>query len=49
MGKGREENKILVVGLLPGSTSSDLIKLVRPVGNPISCTMAVDADGKDRA
>ena len=44
----REENKILVVGLPPGSTSSDLMKLVKPVGNPLSATMAIDADGKER-
>ena len=29
MGRGREENKILVVGLPPGSTSTDLTKLVK--------------------
>lgn len=49
MGKSaREQHKILVVGLPPGSTSADLTKLVKPIGNPLSATMAVGADGRER-
>ena len=48
MGKSREQHKIIVVGLPPGTTSADLTKLCKPVGNPLSCNMAVDADGKER-
>ena len=44
----RDLNKILVVGLPPGSSSTDLIKLVKPYGNPLSAHMAVDAGGKER-
>ena len=49
MGKStREQFKILVVGLPPGSTSADLQKLVKPIGNPLQANMAVDADGRER-
>ena len=48
MGKSNDKFKILVVGLPPGSTSVDLQKLVKPIGNPLQATMAVDADGKER-
>ena len=48
MGRLREQFKILVVGLPPGSTSQDLQKLVKPIGNPLGCNMAVDADGRER-
>ena len=48
MGKSTNMNKILIAGLPPGSTSADLTKLVKPIGNPLSTSLAVDADGKDR-
>ena len=48
MGKSSNLHKILVVGLPPGSTSADLAKLVKPVGNPLNASLAVDADGKER-
>ena len=48
MGREREKRKILVVGLPPGSTSADLQKLVKPYGNPLNASMAVDADGRER-
>ena len=48
MVKSRDAHKILVVGLPPGSTSTDLQKLVKPIGNPLSATMAVDAEGRER-
>ena len=48
MGREREKHKILVVGLPPGSTSADLQKLVKPYGNPLNASMAVDADGRER-
>ena len=44
----RDQHKILVVGLPPGSSSTDLIKLVKPYGNPLNAHMAVDAEGKER-
>ena len=46
--KSSNEHKIIVVGLPPGSTNADLHKLVKPVGNPLNASMAVDADGKER-
>ena len=48
MVRTREQHKILVVGLPPGSTSADLQKLVKSIGNPLNASMAVDADGRER-
>lgn len=48
MVKAREQHKVLIVGLPPGSTSADLQKLVKPIGNPLNASMAVDADGRER-
>ncbi len=48
MGKQREQHKIIVVGLPAGCTSTELTKLVRPIGNPLSANIAVDAEGKER-
>jgi RNA recognition motif-containing protein len=44
----REQHKIIVVGLPPGSSSADLTKLVKPIGNPLSANMVIDADGRER-
>ena len=48
MVKSSNQHKIIVVGLPPGSTSADLTKLVKPIGNPLNASMAVDAAGKER-
>jgi len=49
MGKtSRELHKIIVVGLPTESTQDDLLKLVKPYGNPLEAAHAVDADGKPR-
>lgn len=44
----REAHKIIVVGLPTASTTEDLLKLVRPFGNPLEAAHAVDAEGKPR-
>ena len=48
MGKDREKHKIIVVGLPTQSTNEDLIKLVKPFGNPLEAGLAIDADGRNR-
>ena len=44
----KEQHKILIAGLPPGSSSADLTKLVKPIGNPLNISIAVNADGTDR-
>ena len=39
---------MIIVGIPSNGTSADLIKIVKPFGNPLSANVAVDADGNGR-